>query len=213
MGELLEQKWNKRRDEAPNVIAVISLFNRIARLWTYYIVAEESFKKRVALMQNIIKIAMRCQELNNWNACMEFVCVFNSSAIRRLKKTWASLPDKYRDYVDNLKTLMDGRNNFKLYREALVHTEPPILPYLGLYLKDLTFIDDGNPDNLLNGDVNMSKNRLVAKAIQKIQLYQQMRYNFENISALQEFLLDPAFEGSAWSDDDMFQQSLKAEPR
>ena len=37
--------------------------------------------------------------------------------------------------------------------------------YSGLYLKDLTFITDGNPDRLTNGLINLSKRRQVQHQI------------------------------------------------
>jgi hypothetical protein len=46
---------------------------------------------------------------------------------------------------------MSNKANFKNYRAELVRVteahqtdEPPIMPYLGIYLRDLTFIEEGN---------------------------------------------------------------------
>jgi hypothetical protein len=43
---------------------------------------------------------------------------------------------------------MDSHNNFSNFRDAVQHADPPIIPYLGVYLTDLTFIEDGN-NNML----------------------------------------------------------------
>jgi len=45
--------------------------------------------------------------------------------------------------------MMDSKLNYKKYRDALVQEAEhklPVVPYLGVYLRDLTFIDEGNPD-------------------------------------------------------------------
>ena len=57
------------------------------------------------------------------------------------------------------------------------NSTPPILPYIGLYLTDLTFIEDANK-NILNDKINFSKCRKLAKVIREIQTDQQKPYEF-----------------------------------
>ncbi len=57
------------------------------------------------------------------------------------------------------------QGNYKHYRDRLSSTEAPAVPYVGVFLKDLTFICDGNPDYLRGGLINMHKRRQVGAAI------------------------------------------------
>lgn len=43
--------------------------------------------------------------------------------------------------------VMNTNQSFKNYRNALREASPPCLPYLGVHLSDLVFIEDGNADN------------------------------------------------------------------
>lgn len=54
----------------------------------------------------------------------------------------------------------DGR--FRLMREALHRSDPPCIPYLGMYLTDLSFIEEGTPDFTTDGLLNFSKMRMVS---------------------------------------------------
>lgn len=52
-------------------------------------------------------------------------------------------------------------------REALHRCDPPCIPYLGMYLTDLSFIEEGIPNFTDDGLLNFSKMRMVRKIHQK----------------------------------------------
>lgn len=80
----------------------------------------------------------------------------------------------------------------------------------GMYLTDLTFIEDGTPDELTGGLINFVKRRKVAQVlcplpdlsvtaaltlwvrhpqvIREIQQYQQCPYNFETVPVIQKLI-------------------------
>lgn len=60
----------------------------------------------------------------------------------------------------------DGR--FRVMREALHRCDPPCIPYLGMYLTDLSFIEEGTPDFTPDGLLNFSKMRMVSGAMTKL---------------------------------------------
>ncbi len=55
------------------------------------------------------------------------------------------MPEEYGDYLKALNNFMAMDNNYTTYRTKLATLTPPLVPYVGLLLRDLTFIDDGNP--------------------------------------------------------------------
>lgn len=55
----------------------------------------------------------------------------------------------------------DGR--FRAMREALHRCDPPCIPYLGMYLTDLSFIEEGTPDFTQDRLLNFSKMRMVSE--------------------------------------------------
>lgn len=63
----------------------------------------------------------------------------------------------------------DGR--FRNLRDALRRSEPPCIPYLGMYLSDLSFIEEGTPNFTDDGLLNFSKMRMVGTGQSLVDLY------------------------------------------
>ena len=56
---------------------------------------------------------------------------------------------------------MSHAHSFRNYRNHLHTLNPPCVPYVGVYLTDLTFLEDGNPD-LIEGLISWSKRAKIA---------------------------------------------------
>ena len=76
---------------------------------------------------------------------ISIVSGIEKSAVYRLKKTWKVTPKKMVQAYSEVKELCDSKGNYKALRAAGKTLTPPIIPYLGVYLSDCTFIEDGNP--------------------------------------------------------------------
>ena len=66
-----------------------------------------------------------------------------------------------------LRLLMSPERGFKLYRSALASCQPPIMPYLVIYLRDLTLIEESAPDFIEGGLINFAKRSKVGDRIEE----------------------------------------------
>ena len=76
----------------------------------------------------------------------------------------------------DLENLMSALGSYKNYRASIHSISPPCVPYIGTYLTDLTYIEDGNANNL-EGVINFSKREMTSKVIKELMEYQQFPYN------------------------------------
>jgi son of sevenless-like protein len=208
--ECLNQSWNKsnREEKAPHVFRMINWFNTVSRWVATCVVKEDNPKQRKLVLTKMIHLAEACADLNNYNAIFEIVSGLQNAAVHRLRKTWDSLNATTKKSFDKLYEIISRDNNYRNIRRAILDVRPPCIPYIGVFLTDLTFIEDGNPD-VLNGKTNFIKRRKLAMLIRDIQTYQQTPYKLHHITPLQEQLR--RIDGI--SEDTLYERSLIIEPR
>ncbi|KAJ7134752.1 ras guanine nucleotide exchange factor domain-containing protein [Mycena epipterygia] len=202
-----------------NVKAVSSLSTAITGWVAESILSEPDTKKRTALIKFFIKVADRCTSLSNYSTPRSMLAALDSSTISRLHQTWLGLPQKNRSQLDSLRRLADHSRNYHEYRSKLRNTAPPAVPFLGLYLTDVTFCREGNPSHRaspINPDkklLNFNKYHKLARIVQDMQRF-QVPYQLRGIPEVQEYLTG-AFETSRRHGDlqDLYRRSLLVEPK
>jgi len=209
--ECLQQAWTggERQIRAPNIYAIITRFNRVSNWVSSEIVSEGKLKQRVALLRYFIKLARKCLKLNNFNAVMEITSGLLNNSVFRLKKTWEQLQNKTKKKFDAMTKLMSNETNYRSYRDGLRSSNPPVVPYFGMYLTDLIYIENGNPDKTKENHINFDKSRIIARVIKEIQSYQQAPYNLEQIPEFEAYFNNL----KCLPETDIHQYSILCEPK
>ena len=143
---------------------------------------------------------------------MAFIGGWNNAAVSRLKFTKDLLPKSLVQAMTSMESEMSPQHSSKAYRSALASSAPPVVPYLGIHLSDLTFIDEGNND-LLNGLINVNKRILCYRVISELQRYQNSKYKLKEVKDIAKYFENiPDITEKEFSDK-AFKQSLLLEPR
>ena len=81
------------------------------------------------------------------------------TSITRLKQTWSNLSRKYPKTHEQFLLLSDivsPKQQYAKYRKCIQSWTPPILPFFGVFLTDLTFAELGSPDLItVKNDIQM----------------------------------------------------------
>jgi hypothetical protein len=109
----------------------------------------------------------------------------------------------------------DSQRNFAEYRQRLKTTIAPCLPFLGVYLTDLTFIDDGNSDyrTSVNGHqlINFDKYVKITRVLNEIDQF-QLSYKLMEVEEIQKYLKN-TLETVEQDDQVFYARSLQREPK
>eukprot|EP01080_Neovahlkampfia_damariscottae_P003929 gene3929-7139_t len=204
--ECLNQNWN---NPETNINSMIQHFNQLSSWISNQIVDTDNLKQRILIVEKFIDISDKLWNLNNFNGLFSVFSALNSSSIFRLKKTFEGISEESKKKFQYLHQQTSPSGAFSNMRSRLISVKPPCIPYVGVYLTDLTFIQDGHP-KYQNGKINFVKCLQFAKVIREIQTYQNTKYYFHDVPSLVEYL--KSFNGLK-SDEELYQKSLVIEPR
>ena len=106
---------------------------------------------------------------------------------------------------------MSGNSNYDNLRKFISKQHPPMIPYLGIFLKDLTFVDVGNPTYLDNDNriINFDKLRMISNIITKLQNFQVIPYPFTEDPSAQNYIHSTA---TPYDEEQLYRISRIVEP-
>ncbi|CAE6391038.1 unnamed protein product [Rhizoctonia solani] len=219
--EILDVGLPSSAGERGNSIRAMSTLSTAITGWvTEIILDEQDTKKRTGLLKLFIKVADHCDDLSNFSTLRSILAALDSSTISRLSKTWMGLSAKNKTRLENLRKLTDHTRNHYEYRARLRSVRGHAVPFLGLYLTDVTFCREGNPDKRISPFdnsrtlLNFDKYRRLAAIAEDVQRF-QVPYNLIEVPEVQKYL-DYAFERVKKSGKDLhdlYRRSLLVEPR
>ncbi|KAI1340578.1 ras guanine nucleotide exchange factor domain-containing protein [Xylariaceae sp. FL0016] len=215
--ECLNKTWQKKIAEgepepAPNVKSLILHSNQMTNWVAEMILAQMDVKKRVVVIKHFVSVADKCRGLNNFSTLTSIISALGTAPIARLKRTWDQVPARTQNTLETMRRLMASTKNFAEYREALHGSNPPCIPFFGVYLTDLTFIEDGIPSIMKKTNmINFAKRAKTAEVIRDIQQYQNAPYSLQPVPELQDYILSNM--QAAGDVHEMYDKSLVVEPR
>uniref|UniRef100_A0A8I5NN46 Ras protein specific guanine nucleotide releasing factor 2 n=1 Tax=Papio anubis TaxID=9555 RepID=A0A8I5NN46_PAPAN len=210
--EFLGQGWMKldKNERTPYIMKTSQHFNDMSNLVASQIMNYADVSSRANAIEKWVAVADICRCLHNYNGVLEITSALNRSAIYRLKKTWAKVSKQTKALMDKLQKTVSSEGRFKNLRETLKNCNPPAVPYLGMYLTDLAFIEEGTPNFTEEGLVNFSKMRMISHIIREIRQFQQTSYRIDHQPKVTQYLLD---KDLIIDEDTLYELSLKIEPR
>uniref|UniRef100_A0A8C7PML4 Rap guanine nucleotide exchange factor 4 n=1 Tax=Oncorhynchus mykiss TaxID=8022 RepID=A0A8C7PML4_ONCMY len=154
-----------------NMDLFLRRFNEI-QLWVITeICLCAQLSKRVQMLKKFIKIAAHCKEYKNLNSFFAIIMGMSNPAVSRLSQTWEV-------GLCLSVCLSDPSRNHRAYRLTVAKLDPPIIPFMPLLIKDMTFTHDGNK-TFIDSLVNFEKMRMIANTVRIVRYCRSLPFGAE----------------------------------
>ncbi|TPX65868.1 hypothetical protein SpCBS45565_g04905 [Spizellomyces sp. 'palustris'] len=119
------------------LLEYIGWFRLVAAYTATVVLREDSSKRRAKVIKQTIRIAKACRELQNYNTMFAILAGLKRPAVVKLTNAWEALPSKHIDVFQNLLSLMDPADGYATYWAEFKDVQPPAIPFLAAYMRDL----------------------------------------------------------------------------
>lgn len=196
LGSLWSQRDKKGREGVCwSVRATVRQFNKLANavlascLWSTRLRSHQ----RARLLEKWISVAEECRARKNFSSLYAIVSALQSNPIHRLRRTWQDTDREALRRYEELAEIFSDKDNYSQSRELLKEegtskfanldnrlnnryssksSAQGTVPYLGIFLTDLTMLDTAVKDRLDNGYINFDKKRREFEVLAQIRLLQ-----------------------------------------
>ncbi|KAI8848622.1 ras guanine nucleotide exchange factor domain-containing protein [Chytridium lagenaria] len=219
--EFASMEWAGRNkmSKSPNIVQATNFFNQIALWVAQEVLNAYEIKQRCQTISFFISVLKASLDLNNLNGVRSILAGMQSTPVYRLARTWEALSKRDRLLYDRISALMSTDNNSEAYRKKINQAKIPCIPYLGIYLGDLTYIYEawrsvkGDEARVLQCIEREAQMEAVLDEIAKMQ--STCYYNLEMNDAIQTGVraqFYPSESIGAW-EKDQYQTSYILEPK
>ncbi|XP_039972550.1 ral guanine nucleotide dissociation stimulator-like 2 isoform X2 [Xiphias gladius] len=176
LGSLWSQRDKKGREGVCwSVRATVRQFNKLANavLASCLCPTKLRSQQRARLLEKWISVAEECRARKNFSSLYAIVSALQSNPIHRLRKTWQDTDREAMRRYEELSEIFSEKDNYSQSRELLKESNAQgTVPYLGIFLTDLTMLDTAVKDRLDNGYINFDKRRREFEVLAQIRLLQ-----------------------------------------
>uniref|UniRef100_H2XJR3 Ras-GEF domain-containing protein n=1 Tax=Ciona intestinalis TaxID=7719 RepID=H2XJR3_CIOIN len=214
--ELTSCGWTKKEKSklSPNVVGMTQRFNHTSFWVIREILNASTLKIRAEVLIHFIKIAKKLVDLNNLHSLMAVVQSLSSSSIFRLTKTWALVNRHQKATFDRLLALVKEDDNRWMLRSHIGAIKLPCIPFLGMYLSDIMYINSAHPDT--GGLESHDRTNKMNNILRVIAEFQQSKYadHLQELPHIKNYLNSVKYieELQKFLEEDNYKLSLKIEP-
>ena len=176
---------HKKQDKnAPHIKKIFDRYDKLICFIIEDICSYDNISDRVDVIEKWIRIAFVCLELKNFSDLIMIDTLFCNYLFKKMKITWNKLSKKSLNYLNRLSKICSGEHCYLNIRKEIFKAKGPFVPYIGILLKEITYIEESKYI-LENNNINIEKMVKLDKAINKFFEFKKYKYSFDKCKNLE----------------------------
>ena len=178
--ELLNKNFTSKEKlvKAPNVMKMIDRFNKLVLFVIEDIFSYDEKKTRCQAMEKWIDVAIKLQELHNYNDLVMINTCFVNYTLNKLKLTFKKLSNKYKIIIKEMNGFCSSKECYLNIRKLIYNSKGiPYIPYLGIILKEIINIEEMKYI-VGENNINFSKMIKLYNVINKFNEFKKTKFSF-----------------------------------
>ncbi|PRP88917.1 hypothetical protein PROFUN_00385 [Planoprotostelium fungivorum] len=202
--ELLDVSGIVQGEKKKTITRYQDYFNERRNWISTEIIKGETPQERAEIIDYYIQVAVRLQELQNYNGLMMVLTSLYSDAVTWLSSSWREVPKKTLETFETLSKLMSPQYNYKSYHAALQDiADEPVIPYIASFLNEFVFMDTTMQWKINGSLVNIEKILALGKMIRKFQKYAENATRFISSISPIERVQRSILCAAVWEEEDI----------
>jgi len=179
-----------READSPYLSDCSKRFNIITQWIGTLITTNPNVKERLRIIKYFIVVSVKLLSLNNFQGLMAIFVGLSQYTVSRMENTWAQVTPDLIEKWSKVQTLCSPLGNFKRLREKMAQCELPCVMAPTLFIKDQTFLEDGNKQHLGKKKEYFNLYRIVQSGIywETLRTTQKIHYELKGVPFIQAFL-------------------------
>ena len=160
----------EKNETSPNVVKCINNFNKLTYFIIEDIIAYDTPKLRARAYESWVQVCDYCKTNRNYNDCLAIYSALNNYVITGLKLTTKEIKSKTKNLFKTISKFCSVEDNYRTIRNDIINCEQEgknFIPYLGLLLRDINFVEESykyiNEKGLINIEKIEKMNNLMEK--------------------------------------------------
>ena len=161
---------------SPNIVKCINSFNKLTSFIIEDILSYSTPKLRARSYEKWVQICDYCKSNKNYNDCIAIFSALNNYIITGLNLTLKEIRYKTKGIFEQIKIFCSVEGNYKNIRNDMNLCEQRgenFIPYLGMLLRDINFLEESNKYINERGCVNMDKIEKINSLLEKYFKYKK----------------------------------------
>lgn len=179
---------------SPSISYLQEHFDTLSKFVAFSVIFEREVKVRATVYSMWVSILFELRKINDFSGMFSIYGGITHPCVERLKSTideaWRQMGAKVKREFETIKNICSFNNNFHGYRQAILISHLPCVPFLGCFQKDWVYFQEMN--NFHTGD-NTLDIMTIDKAYElyiSVQKYQATKYQIKEDPTLQKILFN-----------------------